>query len=117
MIDDATSRLWARLVEHDSTEENLRTLEGWLGQHGCPVAFSVRKWLRRYQQHGPSGLVEGSRAPHHQPHQTPPEIERHVVELRQALPTFGARRLIREFDLPLRKWPSQRMGTIVGFGG
>src|SRR5574337_1042365 len=39
MIDDATSRLWARLVEHDTTAENLRTLEGWLRQHGRPVAF------------------------------------------------------------------------------
>jgi hypothetical protein len=43
MIDDATSRLWARLVEHDTTEENLRTLEGWLRQHGRPVAFYTDK--------------------------------------------------------------------------
>ena len=40
---DATSRLWARLVAHDSTEENLRTLEGWLRQHGRPVAFYTDK--------------------------------------------------------------------------
>src|SRR5712691_5620200 len=62
---------------------------------------TVRKWLRRYQQHGPAGLVELSRAPHHQPRKTSPEIEHDVVELRKTLPTFGARRLIREFDLPL----------------
>lgn len=62
---------------------------------------TVRKWLRRYQQLGPSGLVEQSRAPHHQPRKTSPQIEQRVVELRQQLPTFGARRLIREFDLPL----------------
>ena len=36
MIDDATSRLWARFVEHDTTEENLRTLEGWLCRYGRP---------------------------------------------------------------------------------
>src|SRR6266705_642411 len=30
LIDDASSRVWGRLVEHDSTEENLRTLGGWL---------------------------------------------------------------------------------------
>ncbi len=62
---------------------------------------TVRKWLRRYQQQGPSGLLEQSRAPHHQPRRTPAYIERQVVALRQTLPTFGARRLIREFDLPL----------------
>ena len=62
---------------------------------------TVRKWLRRYQGQGPSGLLERSRAPHHQPRQTPLAVEQRVVALRQQLPTFGARRLIREFDLPL----------------
>src|SRR5690242_10973168 len=32
---------------------------------------TVRKWLRRFQQHGPSGLVARPRARHHQPHKTP----------------------------------------------
>lgn len=75
---------------------------------------TVRKWLRRYQQQGPSGLGEASRAPHHQPRQTPPEIERHVVELRQTLPTFGARRLIREFDLPLSHRALERIWRAHG---
>ena len=39
LIDDATSQLWGRFAEHDSTEENLRGLEGWLGRHGRPLAF------------------------------------------------------------------------------
>ncbi len=34
MLDDATSRLRARFVEHDSTEENLGMLRGWLEAHG-----------------------------------------------------------------------------------
>jgi hypothetical protein len=34
VIDDATSRLGARLVEHDTTEENLRTFGGWLRRYG-----------------------------------------------------------------------------------
>jgi transposase len=38
LIDDATSRIWARFAEHDSTEENLKTLEGWLRRYGRPVA-------------------------------------------------------------------------------
>jgi transposase len=38
LIDDATSRVWGRLVPHDSTEENLRTLQGWLLRWGRPVA-------------------------------------------------------------------------------
>jgi transposase-like protein len=35
---------------------------------------TVRKWWRRYQQHGPSGLLEQSRAPHHQPRKTAPYV-------------------------------------------
>jgi hypothetical protein len=38
LIDDATSRIWARFTEHDSTEENLRTLQGWLQRYGRPLA-------------------------------------------------------------------------------
>jgi transposase len=43
LIDDATSRVWGRLVEHDSTEENLRTLQGWLERHGRPLALYTDK--------------------------------------------------------------------------
>ena len=60
------------------------------------TAVTIRKWLRRYQRHGPSGLLEHSRAPHHCPHRTSPEIAQQVLALRQKLPTFGAARLKRE---------------------
>src|SRR6266851_3039106 len=71
--------------------------------------LTVRKWWRRYQQHGPSGLKEHSRAPHHHPQKTPPAIEEQVLALRQKLPTFGAARLKREFDLPLSHMAMQRI--------
>ncbi|MGH9746814.1 MAG: ISNCY family transposase [Candidatus Acidiferrales bacterium] len=38
LIDDATSRVWARFTEHDTTEENLRTFGGWLQRYGRPLA-------------------------------------------------------------------------------
>jgi transposase-like protein len=44
---------------------------------------TVRKWLRRFQQQGPRGLIELSRAPHYHPNQTSPELEQQVVALRQ----------------------------------
>ncbi len=43
MIDDATSRMQARFVEHDSTEENLRLLASYLEQHGRRVSFYTDK--------------------------------------------------------------------------
>ena len=75
---------------------------------------TVRKWLHRYQQRGPSGLRELSRAPHHQPRKTGSQIEQQVVALRQQLPTFGARRLIREFDLPLSHRALERIWRSHG---
>ena len=43
MIDDATSRLFARFVRHDSTEENMRLVWSYLKQYGRPVAFYTDK--------------------------------------------------------------------------
>lgn len=43
MIDDATSRLLARFVRHDSTEENLRLLWSYLEKFGRPVSFYTDK--------------------------------------------------------------------------
>jgi len=70
---------------------------------------TVRKWWRRYQQQGPRGLLDHSRAPHHSPQKTPPEIEQQVLALRRQLPTFGAARLKREFDLPISHMAIQRI--------
>jgi transposase len=43
MIDDATSRLFARFVRHDSTEENMRLLWSYLERFGRPLAFYTDK--------------------------------------------------------------------------
>jgi len=39
MIDDATSRLYARFVRHDSVEENMKLLWSYLEKFGRPLAF------------------------------------------------------------------------------
>jgi transposase-like protein len=43
MIDDATSRLFARFVRHDSSEENMRLLWAYLERFGRPWAFYTDK--------------------------------------------------------------------------
>jgi transposase len=43
MIDDATSRLTARFVRHDSVEENMRLVWSYLDRHGRPRAFYTDK--------------------------------------------------------------------------
>ncbi len=92
-------------------------LVAYARQHGIKKAardFSttvptVRKWLRRRQAQGLEGLNVLSRAPHSCPHKIVGELAERVVELRRRLPTFGARRLQREWDLPLGHGAIERL--------
>jgi len=43
MIDDATSRLFARFVRHDSTEENMKLVWSYVEKFGRPVSFYTDK--------------------------------------------------------------------------
>lgn len=43
MIDDATSRLFARFVRHDSTQENMKLLWSYLEKFGRPLTFYTDK--------------------------------------------------------------------------
>ena len=78
-------------------------------QHGLKAAArayrttvpTARKWVRRYQGQGLKGLQELSRAPPSCPHKITGELVQRGLDLRRRLPTFGARRLQREWDLPL----------------
>ncbi len=70
---------------------------------------TVRKWLRRYLAQKLDGLQELSRAPHSCPHKITGELVERVVALRRRLPTFGAQRLKREWDLPLSPMALQRI--------
>ena len=65
-------------------------------------------WLRRYRAYGLAGLAERSRAAQRHPNQTPQDIERMVLELRQAHMRWGPRKLRRvlERDESGRVWPS-----------
>jgi hypothetical protein len=54
-------------------------------------------------------LLQHSRARHHQSYQTPPTIEAQLIELRKTLSTFGARRLIGEFDLSVGHCAMERI--------
>lgn len=77
-------------------------------------------WLRRYRERGIEGLVELNRAPGRHPNQTRAEIERAVLELRQAHMRWGPRKLKRilERDQPGRGWPAtSTMGEMVKRAG
>src|SRR5271170_6038176 len=64
LIDDATSRIWGRFTEHDTTEENLRTLGGWLERYGRPLAHYTDKnsIFRTTRRAGIGEQLQGERA-------------------------------------------------------
>lgn len=65
-------------------------------------------WLRRYREYGLAGLVERARVAQRHPNQTPVEVERMIVELRQAHMRWGPRKLkqVLQRDEPGRVWPA-----------
>jgi hypothetical protein len=82
MIDDATSRIHARFVLHDSTAENMRLLWSYVELHGRPINFYTDK----------AGLF-----------QTAPKIARDLRELprdeRQPLPPTQIGRALAELGI------------------
>jgi transposase len=82
MIDDASSRLHARFVLHDSTAENMRLVWSYVEQHGRPVSYYTDK----------AGLF-----------QTAPKNGRDATERprdgREPLPPTQIGRALRELDI------------------
>ncbi len=51
------------------------------------------KWLGRFRGGGTAGLAELARRPHRSPKRTAPEMERSVLQVRDAHPAWGGRKL------------------------
>ena len=51
------------------------------------------KWLGRFRGGGVAGLAELARRPHRSPGRTAPEMERSVLQVRNAHPAWGGRKL------------------------
>jgi transposase len=60
---------------------------------------TVIKWVERFEQEGLAGLKAKKRTPKHIPHKLKPEEEARIVELRQAHPSWGSRRLIDRYQV------------------
>src|SRR5262249_35381569 len=61
------------------------------------------KFVARYQQDGNVGLYNKSRAPHKHPNQTPFEVERLIIRLKNETPSWGAPKLR---EIVHNKYPS-----------
>ena len=103
-------------------------LEGELSMVELCRQFGVErktgyKWVHRYEQGGPAGLVDRSRAPHHHPNAVVREIEDAIVTLRGRRPRWGPKKLRVKLGRrePPVSWPAastigeilQRHGLVV----
>ena len=74
------------------------------------------KWLGRYRDHGPEGLVERSRAPHRHGRSMAPETADAIVALRHERPHWGPRKLraVLMRSHPDVVWPAaSTMGDLL----
>lgn len=91
-------------------------------QHGikpAALAFTttpktVRKWVRRWQAQGYAGLQELSRAPHQPARRISSAQRRRALELKRLLPSWGAARLKRDYQLPLSEKALRRIWRQEG---
>lgn len=82
-----------------------------------PTAF---KWIKRYEEVGPEGLLDLMRKPHGCSHGTPAKIENEVLALRKRFPSWGARKLKARLERinPNVLWPAaSTMGQILSRTG
>jgi len=73
------------------------------------TAKTVRKWLRRWQPGSLAGLDERSRAPKNPARAITAEQRQKIIDLKHRLPTWGAQRLKRDFDLTLSEKAIRRL--------
>jgi putative transposase len=53
------------------------------------------KWLARYEEEGPEGLREQSRAPHHCPHRIAPPVADAICAARRQHPSWGPEKILQ----------------------
>ena len=105
------------MIRHNERPEILRLkMVQYANEHGikpacrafCSNRDTVRKWYYRFDGTLES-LKDQSRAAHSCPHKIKPELEKHIIKLKKDLPSWGAERLKRDFELPCSAKPIARV--------
>jgi hypothetical protein len=103
MIDDATSRLFARFVQHDTTEENMKLLWSYIEKFGRPLAFytdkaSIFRTAEKRKRDEP-GVDKD-------PVEMPDQKRRRMVSLVQDKVSHGSAPVANRLDARCRRWGS-----------
>ena len=109
--------------------ERLRLIERYaLGEEGVAELsrqFGVSrktayKTIGRHKAEGETGLMDRSRAPHHHPNATPPELIDRIIEMKREHPLWGPKKVIGRLRLiePETSWPSpSTVGVMLDRAG
>ena len=76
-----------------------------------PTAY---KWIRRYEEEGPEGLRERSRAPLRHPNAVPAEMERAIVDFRRKHMKWGPRKIVASMGRKYAQWEQWPAASTVG---
>lgn len=82
-----------------------------------PTAY---RWINRYKEVGPEGLLDLSRRPHSCSHATPDAVVNAILSLRAKYPSWGARKLKARLEKiePTVSWPAaSTFGSILSRAG
>ena len=66
---------------------------------------TLRRWKKAYRISGVDGLKPLTTRPNNSSNQMPKALENRIVSLKQKYPSWGARRIKHQFDLPVN-WRS-----------
>ena len=73
------------------------------------------KMIGRHDAEGDVGLLDRSRAPHHHPNATPPELVDWIMEMKREHPLWGPKKVIGRLRLiePEESWPSPSTAGVL----
>lgn len=105
---------WKRETPMD---QRIKLINDWLSGDYGKTALSRRygvsrptvdKWIARYQEEGPGGLEERSRAPRRSPQQTSDAVVAKLIEAKLRHMDWGPKKLIRNLAVqsPEMRWPA-----------
>jgi len=89
----------------------LRSMTALCADHGISRKIGY-KWLQRYAEHGPAGLVDQSRRPRHCPHATTPLVMETLLELRRRHASWGPKKLLAVVARRYPDWALPSASTV-----
>jgi len=102
---------FVRAVLHRAPGESILTICRQIGIS----EKTGHKWLKRFGEAGPAALADRSHAPHRPAHHVPAPMAAALCELREAHPTWGARKLrdVLAREQPTVAWPAPSTITTL----